>query len=78
VGKMKLVVCGGPVLGDVETAGVGNFNSVLCECFGRLVRQGKCFFKVKCCLVCVVGLFLFYWSFIMGLSVRFLLQNLRV
>jgi hypothetical protein len=64
VGKRKLVVYGEPVLGDIETTDVENFNSILRECLGCLVRQSKCFSKVKRRLVCAVGLFGFYWNFI--------------
>jgi len=66
VGKEKLVVYGESVLGDIEATVVGNFNGVLCVCLGRLVGGCKCFSRVKCRLVCVVGLFLFYWNFING------------
>jgi hypothetical protein len=64
VGKRKLVVYGEPSLGDIETTEVENFNSILRERVGRLVRESKCFSKVKRRLVCVVDLFRFYWNFI--------------
>ena len=64
VGKRKLVVYGEPSLGDVETTEVENFNSILRERLGRLVRASKCFSKVKRRLVCAVELFKFYWNFI--------------
>jgi len=64
VGKKKLVVYGEPVLGDIETTDVENFNSILRERLGRLVRDCKCFSKVKRRLVCAVELFKFYWNFI--------------
>jgi hypothetical protein len=64
VGKRKLVVYGEPVLGDIETADVENFNSILWGRLGRLVRGCECFSKVKRWFVCVVGLFGFYWNFI--------------
>ena len=64
VGKKKLVVYGGPFLGDIETTEVENFNSILRERLGRLVRGSKCFSKVKGRLVCVVELFKFFWNFI--------------
>jgi IS1 family transposase len=34
-------------LGDVETTDVENFNGILRERLGRLVRRTKCFAKVK-------------------------------
>jgi len=43
---------------------VENFNSILRERVGRLVRESKCFSKVKGRLVCAVELFRFYWNFI--------------
>ncbi|MDR0372938.1 MAG: hypothetical protein LBI79_05205, partial [Nitrososphaerota archaeon] len=64
VGKEKLVVYGEPSLGDIETAEVENFNGILRERLGRLVRASKCFSKVKRRLVCSVELFKFYWNFI--------------
>ena len=42
---------------------VENFNSILRERLGRLVRRTKCFAKVKRRLVCSIGLFMFYWNF---------------
>jgi len=64
VDKKKLVVYGEPSLGDIETTEVENFNSILRERVGRLVRESKCFSKVKGRLVCAVELFRFYWNFI--------------
>jgi hypothetical protein len=64
VGKEKIVVYGEPVLGDIEPTEVENFNSILRERLGRLVRKSKCFSKVKRRLVCAVELFRFYWNFI--------------
>ena len=34
------------------------------ERLGRLVRESKCFSKVKRRLVCAVELFRFYWNFV--------------
>jgi hypothetical protein len=64
VGKRKLVVYGEPSLGDIETTDVENFNGILRERVGRLVRGSKCFSKVKLRLVCAVELFEFYWNVI--------------
>jgi len=64
VGKKKIIVYGGPSLGDIETTEVENFNSILRERLERLVRESKCFSKVKRSLVCAVELFKFYWNFI--------------
>ena len=57
--KEKWVVYGGPVLGEVETTDVENFNGVLRERLG-LVRETKGFAKTKRRLVCAVVLFQFY------------------
>jgi IS1 family transposase len=43
VGKKKRVVYGEPSLGDIETMDVENFNGILRERLGRLVRESKCF-----------------------------------
>jgi len=62
--KDHVIVYGGLFLRDIETADVENFNGVLCERIGRLVRKSKCFSKVKDRLVGVVEMFRFYWNFI--------------
>ncbi|MDR1993659.1 MAG: hypothetical protein LBQ98_09280 [Nitrososphaerota archaeon] len=64
VGKEKRIIYGTPALKDIETTDVENFNSILRERLGRLVRKSKCFSKVKRRLVCAVELFQFYWNFI--------------
>jgi IS1 family transposase len=64
VRKEKLVVYGNPSFSVVETPDVENFNGILRERLGRLVRKSKCFSKVKRRLVCAVELFRFYWNFI--------------
>ena len=58
------MVYGESVLGEIETTDVENFNGILRERVGRLVRKTKCFAKTKRRLVCAVGLFQFYWNFI--------------
>ena len=64
VGKERWVVYGEAVLGEIETTDVENFNSILRERLGRLVRKTKCFAKAKRRLACCIGLFMFYWNFI--------------
>jgi len=64
VGKERWVVYGEVVLEEIETTDVENFNGILRERLGRLVRKTKCFAKTKRQLVCAVGLFQFYWNFI--------------
>ena len=46
MGKKKLVVYG-PALRDIEVAEGENFNSILCERLDRLVRESKCFSKLR-------------------------------
>lgn len=58
------VVYGDPDADEVETVNVENFNSILRERVGRLVRKTKCFSKKKSRLCCVVGFFQFYWDFV--------------
>ncbi len=61
--KEKRIIFGSPDLDDIETTDVENFNSILRERIGRLVRKTKCFTKVKHRLKCSLQLFLFYWNF---------------
>ena len=58
------VVYGDPDHDDVETVNVENFNSILRERVGRLVRRTKCFSKKKSRLGCSLAVFQFYWDFI--------------
>ena len=64
VRKERWVVYGEPVVSEIETTDVENFNGILRERLGRLVRKTKCFAKAKRRLVCCIGLFMFYWNFI--------------
>lgn len=64
VRKERLIIYGVPALEDVETTNVENFNGILRERLGRLVRRTKCFAKVQMRLICSIGLFMFYWNFI--------------
>jgi len=49
---------------DIETTDVENFNGILRERIGRLVRKTKCFSKCKTRLECAIQLFQFYWDFV--------------
>lgn len=64
VRKEVRVVYGDPDKDDVETVNVENFNSILRERVGRLVRKTKCFSKKKLRLGCALSFFQFYWNFI--------------
>lgn len=64
VGKERWVIFGKLDVDDIETSDVENFNGVLRERLGRLVRKTKCIFKKKHCLHCAISFFMFYWNFI--------------
>lgn len=64
VDKEKRIVYGNPDIADIETTDVENFNGILRERIGRLVRKTKCFSKYKRRLVGAIQLFQFYWDFI--------------
>jgi hypothetical protein len=55
-------------MGEVETIYVENFNNILRERAGRLVRKTKCFSKKKLRLGCAIDLFMFYWNFMSELK----------
>ena len=58
------IVYGDPGVDEVETVNVENFNSILRERVGRLVRKTKCFSKKKSRFRCALSVFQFYWDFI--------------
>jgi hypothetical protein len=64
VGKIRKIVYGEPMLEDIETTDVENFNGILRERVGRLVRKTKCISKKKQRLKDAITLFQFYWNFI--------------
>ena len=64
VDKEKRTVYGNPDPNDIETTNIENFNGILRERIGRLVRKTKCFSKYKQRLECAIELFQFYWNFI--------------
>jgi len=64
VDKEKRIIYGNPALDNIETTNVENFNGILRERIGRLVRKTKCFSKRKRRLKCAIELFQFYWNFI--------------
>ncbi len=47
VEKIKQIVYGAPEIEEIETTDVENFNGILREKIGRLVRKSKCFSKRK-------------------------------
>ena len=58
------MIYGNPDPNDIETTNVENFNGILRERVGRLVRKTKCFSKYKRRLDYAIELFQFYWDFI--------------
>lgn len=58
--KDRRVIFGDPDVDDIETTDVENFNGILRERLGRLVRRTKCISKKKQCLHCAISLFIFY------------------
>lgn len=63
VDKVRRVVYGNPKLDDIETTNVENFNGILRERVGRVVRRTKCYAKNRDRLSNAIGLFQFYWNF---------------
>jgi len=64
VDKEKRIIYGELDLNNIETTDIENFNGILRERIGRLVRKTKCFSKYKTRLECAIQLFQFYWDFI--------------
>lgn len=63
VDKIKRSVYGEPDLKQIETTDVENFNGILRERLGRLVRRTKCISKKKSFLNYAIDLFQFHWNF---------------
>lgn len=68
VDKIKRIISGFPDPEDIETTEIENFNGILRERIGRLVRKTKCHAKKKTALVNVLAVFQFYWNFMDLLS----------
>lgn len=63
VDKKRRVIYGEPNPENIETTDIENFNGILRERVGRLVRKTKCFSKLRPRLECSIELFQFYWNF---------------
>ena len=63
VDKRKKIVFGNAEIKDIETTNVENFNSILRERVGRLVRKTKCYSKKKSRLGDAMELIQFHWNF---------------
>ena len=64
VDKVKRKIYGNPSVEDIETTDVENYNGILRERVGRLVRKTKCFSKLKRRHESALNVFQFYWNFI--------------
>jgi len=62
VDKIKRVVYGTPDLNEIETTNIENFNGILRERVGRIVRKTKCHAKKKSNLISSIELIQFYWN----------------
>jgi len=58
VDKIRRIIFGFPYLEDIE-----NFNGILRERVGRLVRKTKCHSKKKASLINAIELIQFHWNF---------------
>lgn len=63
VDKIRKIVYGSPSIDDIETTDVENFNGILRERVGRLVRKTKCYSKRKRALINALELIQFHWNF---------------
>lgn len=63
VDKIKRIIFGNPETEDIETTNIENFNGILRERVGRLVRKTKCFSKKKSRLRNATELIQFHWNF---------------
>lgn len=63
VKKIKKSIYGMPSEDDIETTDTENFNGIMRERIGRLVRKTKCHSKLKRRLEFSVELFRCYWNF---------------
>ncbi len=62
VEKIKKPIYGNPDTKKIETTDVENYNSILRERLGRLVRRTKCISKKKAALNYALGFFQFHWN----------------
>jgi len=63
VRKERRVVFGSPSLEDIDTTDIENFNGILRERVGRLVRRTKCISKREQMLSSAIELIQFHWNF---------------
>lgn len=63
IDKIKRIIFGNPDAGEIETTNIENFNSILRERIGRLVRKTKCYSKKKSRLRNATEIIQFHWNF---------------
>ena len=63
VDKIQRIIFGFPYLEDIETTDIENFNGILRERVGKLVRKTKCHSKKKSSLINAIELIQFHWNF---------------
>jgi hypothetical protein len=63
IDKIHKIVYGSPTVDDIETTDVENFNGILRERVGRLVRKTKCYSKQKNTLINAIEILQFHWDF---------------
>jgi hypothetical protein len=63
VDKKNKIVFGSPEIKDIETTNVENFNGILRERIGRVVRKTKCYSKKKSRLGNAIEFLQFHWNF---------------
>ena len=66
--KEKRIIFGSPPQEDINTTNIENFNGILRERVGRLVRRTKCFSKKKRMLSSAMELIQFHWNFMDPIS----------
>ena len=63
VDKIKRIIFGNPDTEAIETTNIENFNGIMRERVGRLVRKTKCFSKKISRLTNATELIQFHWNF---------------
>ena len=63
VDKIHKIIYGSPSIDDIKTTDIENFNGILRERVGRLVRKTKCHSKRKHALINALEIIQFHWNF---------------
>jgi len=63
IDKIKRPIYGNPDLMEIETTNIENFNGIMRERIGRLVRKSKCYSKKRSRLESAIEFFQFHWNF---------------